>query len=185
VIIDVTRITVMESFMKQQWLTARVARIAGWLKASGETVAVAESSTGGLIAASLLAVPGASAYFLGGSVVYTLASRRELLRISAADVEGLAPLSEPMVRRFALRAREQLAATWGLAELGAAGPTGARYGHPAGTSVLAVVGPETASITLQTGSDDREANMWQFAAAALELFETVLARRAPDQAPPA
>jgi len=182
VIIDATRITVMESFMKQRLLTDRVERIAGWLKASGETVAVAESSTGGLIAASLLAVPGASAYFLGGSVVYTLASRRELLRISAADVEGLAPLSEPMVRRFALRAQEQLGATWGIAELGAAGPAGAHYGHPAGTSVLAVVGPDTASVTVQTGSDDREANMWEFTAAALELFERVLAGRAPGQA---
>ena len=88
-----------------------------------------------------------------------------------------------MVRRFALRAREQLGATWGIAELGAAGPAGARYGHPAGTSVLAVVGPDTASVTVQTGSDDRDANMWQFTAAALELFERVLAERAPGQAP--
>src|SRR5512137_67767 len=109
--------------MDRLLLTDRVARIAAMLKDRGETVAVAESSTGGLIAASLLSVPGASAYFLGGSVVYTLVSRRELLRITAADVEGLEPLSEPMVCRFARRARLQLGATWGVAELGAAGPT--------------------------------------------------------------
>jgi PncC family amidohydrolase len=162
------------SDMSRRLLTERVVRIAGLLEARGETVAVAESSTGGLIAASLLAVPGASAYFLGGSVVYTLASRRELLRLTAADVDGLAPLSEPMVQRFARQARDQLGATWGIAELGAAGPKGARYGHPAGTSVLAVVGPVSASTTLQTGSEDREANMWRFTARALELFESVL-----------
>jgi len=160
--------------MSRQLLTERVTRVAAALKARGETVAVAESSTGGLIAASLLAVPGASAYFLGGSVVYTLVSRRELLRITGSDVEGLAPLSEPMVRRFAEKAREQLGATWGVAELGAAGPAGARYGHPAGTSVIAVHGPVIASITLQTGSDDRESNMWRFTEAAIALFEQVL-----------
>lgn len=160
--------------MTKTLLTDQVRRIGGLLKSRGETIAVAESSTGGLISASLLALPGASAYFQGGSVVYTLASRRELLRIRAADVEGLEPLSEPMVRRFAQRAREQLGTTWGLAELGAAGPTGARYGHPAGTSVLAVDGIITASITVQTGSDDREANMWAFTTGALTLLESVL-----------
>ena len=155
-------------------LSDQVSRISDLLKSRKETVAVAESSTGGLISASLLAVPGASAYFLGGSVVYTLASRRELLRITAADVEGLAPLSEPMAIRFAQQARAQLGATWGLAELGAAGPTGARYGHPAGTSVLAVTGPVTLSLTVQTGQDGREANMWQFTRSACELLERAL-----------
>lgn len=151
-----------------------VERIAERLKARGETVAVAESSTGGLISATLLAVPGASAWYLGGSVVYTLVSRRELIRITAADVDGLEPLSEPMVRRFAERARDQLGATWGVAELGAAGPTGARYGHPAGTSVIAVTGPVTLSTTLQTGSADREQNMWQFTRAAMVLLDRAL-----------
>ena len=160
--------------MQQQLNTDQVASIGELLKARGETVAVAESSTGGLIAASLLSVPGASSYFLGGSVVYTLLSRRELLQIRAADVEGLAPLSEPMVERFAARAREQLDATWGIAELGAAGPSGARYGHPAGTCVLAVVGPVTLTTTVQTGNDDREANMWEFTGAAMSLLEQAL-----------
>jgi len=154
--------------------TAQVTRIGELLKARGETLAVAESSTGGLIAASLLSVPGASAFFLGGSVVYTLPSRRELLRISVADVEGLAPLSEPMVERFARRARAQLSATWGVAELGAAGPTGTRYGHAAGTSVLAVDGPVTLTTTVITGSSDREANMWQFTNSAMDLLERAL-----------
>jgi PncC family amidohydrolase len=160
--------------MEQILHTAQVARICELLKARGETVAVAESSTGGLISASLLSVAGASAFFLGSSVVYTLASRRELLRIRAADVEGLKPLSEPMVQRFAQRAREQLGATWGIAELGAAGPSGARYGHPAGTCVLAVDGPVILTTTVQTGNSDREANMWAFTAAAMALLEQAL-----------
>jgi PncC family amidohydrolase len=160
--------------MEQILHTAQVARVGELLKARGETVAVAESSTGGLIGASLLSVAGASAFFLGSSVVYTLASRRELLRIRAADVEGLEPLSEPMVQRFAQRAREQLGATWGVAELGAAGPSGARYGHPAGTCVLAVVGPVTLTTTVQTGNSDRESNMWEFTRAAMALLEQAL-----------
>jgi len=160
--------------MHQKLHTEQVARIGELLKARGETIAVAESSTGGLVAASLLSVAGASAYFLGSSVVYTLVSRRELLEITAADVEGLQPLSEPMVQRFARRAREQLGATWGIAELGAAGPRGARYGHPAGTCVLAVDGPVTRTMTLETGSSDREANMWAFASEAITLLEHAL-----------
>jgi PncC family amidohydrolase len=155
-------------------LTDTISRIAERLKSRGETIAVAESSTGGLISASLLAVPGASAYFLGGSTVYTLVSRRELLRITGADVEGLEPLSEPMLLKFAQKAREQLGATWGIAELGAAGPTGARYGHPAGTSVIGIAGPVVRSMTIETGSNDREANMWRFTTLAMNLLADAL-----------
>lgn len=165
--------------MSRDLMTDAVGRVAELLKARGDTVAVAESSTGGLIAASLLAVPGASAYFLGGSVVYTLASRRELLGITAADVAGLAPLTEPMAERFAARARAQLGATWGLAELGAAGPSGTPYGHGPGTSVIAVTGPVTLTTTIDTGSPDREANMRRFAAGAIDLLERALRANKP------
>jgi nicotinamide mononucleotide (NMN) deamidase PncC len=79
-----------------------------------------------------------------------------------------------MVQRFASRVREQLDATWGIAELGAAGPSGARYGHPAGTCVLAVVGPVTLTTTVETGSNDREGNMWRFTGAAMNLLERAL-----------
>lgn len=147
------------------------------LRDRGETVAVAESSAGGLISASLLAVPGASAYFLGGSVVYTLASRRELLRMTRADVEGLAPLTEAMALAFAEKARAQLGATWGLAELGIAGPTGTPYGA-AGSCVVGIAGPSPASMLIETGLADRERNMWVFAHGALELLTKTL-----EQAP--
>lgn len=155
-------------------LTTYSAGLAEVLKARGETVAVAESSTAGLISASLLAVPGASAYYAGGSVIYTLASRRELLGIHKADVEGLEPLTEAMVMRFAARAREQLDATWGVAELGVAGPTGARYGHPAGISVIGISGPKDSSTTIETGSTNREENMWVFTRTALQLLAAAI-----------
>ena len=140
------------------------------LKAHDAKIAVTESSTGGLISAALLAVPGASAYFEGGSVVYTLASRKEILRITRDDVKGMEPLTESMVLKFAEKAADQLQTTWGIAELGVAGPTGARYGHPPGISVIGVYGPSSLATTVETNSDDREANMWQFTASALDLL---------------
>lgn len=160
--------------MTQQLVTPTVTAVAQTLMQHNQTVAVAESSTAGLISASLLAVPGASAYYKGGSVVYTLESRRELLGLRRADVEGLEPLTEAMVLKFAEVARQQLGATWGIAELGVAGPTGARYGHPPGICVLAVVGPKTLSSTVTTGNDNREANMWVFTEQAMTLLQQAL-----------
>lgn len=157
-------------------VTPTVARLSQRLKSAEQTVAVAESSTAGLISAKLLAVPGASAYYVGGSVIYTLASRKELLQIRKQDVQGLEPLTEPMVQAFAERARKQLDATWAIAELGVAGPAGAPYGHPAGTCVLAVAGPVSLTCTVITGHNNRETNMWHFAEQAMVLFEQALER---------
>ena len=142
-----------------------------------ETVAVAEGSAGGLISAALLAVPGASAYFLGGGVVYTAAARTGFLAIGAADMAGLRPSTEPYALLLARRMRERLGATWGLAEGGAAGPTGNRYGDAAGQCCLAVAGPVERSFTLETASADRRANMQAFAARALELFAEAIATK--------
>jgi nicotinamide-nucleotide amidase len=150
------------------------APVAERLKSSNATVAVAESSTAGLISAALLAVPGASAYYRGGSVIYTLEARRELLGIRRADVEGLQPLTQDMTARFAAVARGQLNATWAVAELSVAGPTPARYGHPPGISVVAIDGPQPMARIIETGSDDREANMWRFTEAALALLVEAL-----------
>src|SRR5215475_6762527 len=137
------------------------------LKERKETIAVAESSTGGLVSASLLAVPGASAYFLGGGVIYTRMARSALLAITAADMAGMRPASEVYAALLARRVRERLGATWGLGETGAAGPTGNRYGDPAGHACIAVAGPAERAVTLQTGSGNRQANMRAFAARAL------------------
>ena len=144
--------------------------IAQRLIARRETIAIAESSTGGLIAAALLAVPGASAYFLGGAVVYTKSARAALLSIGNADMEGFRPASEAYALLLAKRVRDRHFATWGLGETGATGPTGNRYGDPAGHACIAVVGPSERAITVETGVDDRVANMRAFARAAFVLL---------------
>lgn len=150
--------------------------VGGRLADAGQTVAIAESSTGGLVSAALLAVPGASAYFVGGTVIYTARSRKALLGVRPEDVAGIEPLTEPMAAVFAHAVRGRLDATWGVAELGIAGPAGARYGHPPGISVIAVVGPVQLTVTVRTGSADREVNMERFAEAAVRLLDDALDR---------
>lgn len=144
------------------------------LRERNETLAVAESSTGGLIAAALLAVPGASAYFVGGGVIYTGKARELLLGVDLATHPGMRPSTEPYARLCASTIRERLGTTWGLGESGATGPAGNRYGDAPGHSCIAVSGPRTRVITLETGQADREANMWRFAKEALALLEQVL-----------
>ncbi len=149
--------------------------VADRLIARGETVAVAESSAGGLIAAALLALPGASAYFRGGAVVYTKWAREGLLGITEADMAGMRSASEPYALLMARRVRERLGADWGFAETGAAGPDGNRYGDAPGHACLAVSGPATERvITLETGQPRRVQNMRAFAAALLRLAEEAL-----------
>ncbi len=155
-------------------LAAMAEAVAGLLKARGETVAVAESSTGGLIAAALLASPGASAYFVGGGVIYTQKAREVLLGEDLARHPGMRPSTEAYALLEASAIRQRLGTTWGLGETGAAGPSGNRYGDAPGHSCIAVVGPRTRSITLETGRSEREANMWRFAKEALALLEAVL-----------
>jgi PncC family amidohydrolase len=141
-------------------------------KARHQTVAVAESSAGGLISAALLAVPGASAYYLGGAVVYTGRARMRLLDLPREAVAGMRSASEPYALLLARTARENFGATWGLSETGAAGPTGNPYGDAAGHTCVAVSGPVDMVLTLETGESDRAANMIAFAAAALRLLIT-------------
>ena len=155
-------------------LDSVASRVAERLIKRRETIAVSESSAGGLIAAALLAVPGASRYFLGGAVVYTAAAREALLGITREQMAGMRSSSEPYAQLLARTSRERFGASWGLAETGAAGPSGNRYGDAAGHTCLAVSGPLEAVRTLETGSPDRAANMRVFAAAALALLEEAL-----------
>jgi PncC family amidohydrolase len=158
------------------------ARAGALLKQRRELVAVGETSAGGLISASLLAVPGASAYFAGGAVTYSARSIRGLAGISIETMraQGVRSSSEPYAILLAgeIRARHG-AIAWGLSETGAAGPDGNPYGDPAGHTCMAVVGSVTVARTLRTGSSDRVANMWAFAEATLALFVEVL-ETAPD-----
>jgi nicotinamide-nucleotide amidase len=140
------------------------------LKDRGQTVAVAESSSGGLIAAALLAVPGASAYFKGGGVVYTTASKQILVGLSPEAMAEARPATEPHALHLAQASRDCLEADWGIGETGAAGPTGNRYGDLPGHCCLGIAGPASRSVTVETGSTDRLENMIAFARAALELL---------------
>ncbi len=132
------------------------------LKDRGESIAIAESSTGGLVSAALLSVPGASEYFMGGGVIYTRAARRGLLDFSEFDAQMRAA-TQDYASRLASDIRDRLGATWGIGESGATGPTGNSYGDAPGHTCFAVVGPVSRAMTLETGSDVREANMWRFA----------------------
>jgi nicotinamide-nucleotide amidase len=156
-------------------LTPMVESLAARLKASKQTVAVAESSAGGLISATLLAVPGASAFFMGGAVIYTRTARENLLGVGDAAMTGMRASTEAYALLKARTVRQKLGTTWAIAETGASGPTGNRYGDASGHACIAVVGPVERAITVETGDTDREANMWRFTRAALELLESCLA----------
>lgn len=156
-------------------LVAHAERVAALLKDRKETVAVAESSAGGLITASLLAVPGASAYCLGGMVIYTRQAWDALRDFDERLLEGYRSATEQNALIRARLIRDRFGANWGIGETGAAGPTGNRYGDPAGHACLAVSGGSERVITLRTGSSDRSANMHAFTAAALQLLEESLA----------
>ncbi|MCJ2096921.1 CinA family protein [Methylobacterium sp. J-072] len=158
-------------------LLPKAATLGAALIARNETLAVSESSSGGLVAAALLSVPGASAYVLGGAVVYTAAARATLLGIDEAAMTGLRSASEGYAQLLARTVRARHDATWGLAETGAAGPSGNRYGDAAGHTCLAVSGPVELFLTLETGSADRVANMRAFAGGLLDLLGEALADR--------
>lgn len=151
-----------------------VKKIAKMLTERGETIAVAESSTGGLISANLLMVPGASAYYAGGTVIYTKESRKIFLNLPMAKLKGLKPLTEDMAMVFAETVKQDLSADWGLAELGVAGPGGTPYSKEVGISVIALTGPASTSIIVRTGDNDREKNMHRFTEGAFSLIENTL-----------
>lgn len=155
-------------------LTAMATSVGELLKERQHTIAVAESASGGLISAALVAIPGASAYYVGGGVIYTRTSGRGLLHIPDDALVGMRASTEPYALLNARTVRALLGTTWGLSETGASGPTGNRYGDASGHACIAVAGPVERSMTLETGSTDREANMWTFAKAALDLLEECL-----------
>jgi len=158
-----------ESPMKE--LVGIAEKIAAKLIERKQTIAVAESSTGGLISASLLAVPGASAYFLGGAVVYTRDARRVLMDIPDDAMKGFRSASEPYAKLLASQMRQRFSTDWGLSETGATGPTGNRYGDSAGHSCMGIASGSSASaMTLETGKKDRFENMHVFAKTALEFL---------------
>ncbi|MFN4185193.1 MAG: CinA family protein [Hyphomonas sp.] len=159
-----------------QTLLPIAAEIGDILKARRETVAISESSAGGLISAALLAAPGASRYYRGGGVIYTPQAFRGLLGLTREELGDKRSSSEPYARLLAQTIRTKLDADWGLCETGASGPTGNMYGDAAGHTCVALAGPGgfLVSRTLETGLAGREANMRLFAAQALDLLRAGL-----------
>ena len=155
-------------------LSNRAQTVAALLKDAGQTIGVSESSGGGLVSACLLAVPGASAYFIGGAVTYTRTSHKAFLGVPDDALTGIRSSTEEYATLNARAVREALGTTWGLSETGASGPTGNRYGDAAGHTCVAVSGPVERTITLETGESDREDNMWTFVNAAFALLEECL-----------
>ena len=107
-------------------------------------------------------------------MIYTQAARRALIRLPDETVAGMRSSTEPYALLKARAVRELLGTTWGLSDTGASGPTSNRHGDAAGHACIAVTGPVERVITLETGQSDREANMWRFTRAALDLLETCL-----------
>ncbi len=154
-------------------LTQMASAIGALLKEHKHTVSVAESSAGGLVSAALLSIPGASAYFSGGGVIYTRDARRELLNLPE-EVVTMRASTEEYAMIVARAVRGKIGTTWGLSETGASGPSGNRYGDDAGHVCVAVSGPVEKTLTLETGNESREENMWAFANTALGLLEAAI-----------
>ena len=154
----------------------RVLRIAGLLRKRGEKIAVADGATGGLIAASILTVPGALDFFVGGGVVYSFRARDILFDLPRDAYAGMRGASEDYALLQARAIRDNFGAQWGLAESGSVGGSSHPSGAPAGRSCAAVAGPGGFEFTrrTETGSDDRIANMEAFARAALQTLEDAL-----------
>lgn len=151
--------------------------IAATLIARTETIAVSDGTTGGLISAALLAVPGASAYYRGGGVLYTLRSRIALAGMPAEAYENYRGTTPEMLANLAEALRVRLDATWAIAESGLAGPTGGRSGAAPGRTTIAIAGPRGRVEVYETGSDDRAANMSAFTTLALRLLRDTLVER--------
>jgi nicotinamide-nucleotide amidase len=115
------------------------------LRRRGESVAVAESCTGGGLGAALAAVPGASDVFVGGVIAYANSVKKALLGVPAALLEQHGAVSDPVAVAMAEGARRATGATWGIAVTGIAGPGGGSEAKPVGLVHIAIAGPGVSS----------------------------------------
>ncbi|MBK8571249.1 MAG: CinA family nicotinamide mononucleotide deamidase-related protein [Holophagaceae bacterium] len=143
------------------------------LRARGETLAVAESMSGGLLASRLTAIPGASAAFLGGATAYTVAAKAALLGLDPAWLAQVGTVSEACAVAMAEAARQRLGATWALAIAGNAGP-GAEGGAPVGTVFIALAGPAGTQVRAPKMAGDRAEIQLRSTAQALDLLRRSL-----------
>ena len=136
-------------------------------------MSVAESSTGGLISAALLWVPGASRYYAGGGVVYTLKSRTALAGANPDDYKEYRGTTPVLLEKLGAAMQGRLESDWTVAESGLAGPPGARVAA-SGKTTVSIIGPVQKTEVLETGSEDREENMILFTTHGLRLFRDAL-----------
>ncbi|WP_159877164.1 MULTISPECIES: nicotinamide-nucleotide amidohydrolase family protein [Aquitalea] len=139
-------------------LTVLASRLGEQLLQRGETIATAESCTGGMIAAALTDIAGSSAWFGYGMVSYSNQAKQDLLGVSAVTLEAHGAVSEAVVREMVAGARERAAADWAVAVSGIAGPGGGSAAKPVGTVWLAIAGPGGAGrVFVRCFSGDRAA----------------------------
>ena len=162
--------------MLPESITEPAGQVAARLFERGQTVAVAESSAGGLISAALLSVPNASRYYRGGVVFYTRDGLRSALGGVIDEKPGPRGACEQFARFLALVTRTKHDADWGIGETGAAEPDPYPYGEPAGYGWVSVAGPDGLAMPrhVLTGDADRPRNMVAFAAFALRTLVTAL-----------
>jgi len=138
-----------------------------------ETLAVAESLTGGLVAASLTDVPGSSHVFLGGVVTYATQSKVSILGIDAPLIDRHGVFSREVAEAMAVAVRERFDSTWAVATTGVAGP-GPHQGIGAGEVWIAVSGPQSASEHLSLGDLGRSQVRGGAVTGALALLSRIL-----------
>ena len=146
------------------------ARAGAALRGRGWRVAVAESCTGGLLGAVLTAVPGASAYMLGGVIAYDNEVKSQLLGVSPGLIARMGAVSAEVAAALALGVRERLGVEVGVGITGVAGPGSEEGGKPAGLAFVGITSPELEKVVRLDGDHGREANRAACVRAALELI---------------
>ena len=148
--------------------------IASMLIERSEKITVAESTAGGLISAALLSFPGASQYYAGGGVVYTLNSRIKIAGVSPEEYENYRGTTEELLASLVKSMRLKIGADWCIGESGIAGPAGGRSNHTKGRTVIGISGPINRTTTIETETLDREANMVEFTTESLIFLRDII-----------
>lgn len=147
------------------------------LKAAGQTVALAESCTGGGIGQQLTAVPGSSDYFVGSVVSYANNVKQRLLGVSASDLIEYGAVSEAVARQMAIGVKQALGTDWGISATGIAGPGGGTEDKPVGLVYIGIAKPD-GTVTVREhrfgGTRGREWVRWVAAQAAIDGLRRLL-----------
>lgn len=149
-------------------------RLAEILKQRGESIATAESCTGGNIAHRITAAEGSSQYFMGGVVAYANHVKTDLLNVSAEVIAAEGAVSRSVAEQMAQGVRKACKSTYGIATTGIAGPTGGSIGKPVGTVWIAVATPSGTLSELFHSNCTRSENIEAASTKALEMLCNLL-----------